>query len=378
MERKTKMTIAVVIVVAIVVTSTVLFFNLPETGKLVGIVNVPLNKIDITTNELIKGYILDNETYDDTPASWQGREALETRSLTYSSIVNFTNDTIDIWLKRLNSSFDAQKELYDLIRGQWGVSSFMDEIYSEPYEQIGDESILKSYFSNGESSTLNKTSIILYFRVKNIAGYVQRSVGNFNTDYNEFMHSEVYKNYCTEVWKYANAVEGRIDSHIVFIKGEEPSGKVLELKEIRSKSSGKTVVMSAEEYMDDLLKSNISGFRGMFSFHVLNAGDTLTLRDNISATEYEPVYNDTFVSLKSSYWRPLNLFIQGNITGKYIVGDKVEISLHIIEVNFSYLGNDYSVKIIAEGWKNLNYYLYYQTIIDTIDIVLSQSYIQKV
>jgi hypothetical protein len=384
MNRKTKTMTAAVIVVAIVMISGVLFFTLSEKDKRVGIVNVPLNTLNLSVDELLDGYILNTTVYNDDPGVQHGIRALETYGVIFNSEENGSNDSIFVALIKFNSSFDAQEDLFYSIP-DYSLTVIGRPIYAEPAEQIGDESILNAYCGESISSLLtkdnpnfNETSVVLFFRIKNIVGFVVKNVKNIDMSDIDFIHSTIYKNYCESVYEYAKSIEGEINSHIVFIKGEEPSGKVLELKEIKSESTGKTVVMSAEEYMDDLLKSNISGFRGMFSFHVLDAGDTLILKDNISNIVYEPLYNDTFVSLQSSDWRPLYLFIQGNITDKYDMGNEVEIALHIIEVNFSYLGEDYSVKIIGEGWKNLNYYLYYQTIIDTIDIVLPQSYIQKV
>ena len=141
--------------------------------------------------------------------------------------------------------------------------------------------------------------------------------------------------------------------------------------------------MSAGEYVIDLLKSNISGYYGMFSLHEPEAGDFLIIKDNIQTLKYEPLYDDTKVGLYSdNYYDPLiEIFIQGNITDEYNIGDEVEINLNVIEVNFIYLGENYSIKLIEETWRDLKSYIYFQTSINPIDTSsnpISQDQITKI
>lgn len=353
------------------------FSGCVEESKKVEMITIPLNEIDINIGELLDGYILDNETYNDNPPTNYGIKALDTYGLKFNSLAKNENDTVSVWLIRFNSSFVAQESLYNLIPDLplWlGVS----QIYAGPFEQIGDESILYAYFGKGlfeDDLDLNKTAVDMIFRIKNVIGMVEKYVKNIDMEKSEFMYSSNYKNYCNDTWLYANRIEGRINQHITLIEGEEPTGRILELKEIKNESSGTTVVMSAEDYVSDLIKSNISGLRGMFSLYALGAGDALILRDNISMSEYEPLYNDTIIFLNSS--EGFHTYIQGNITETYNIGDEVEITVHVMELTYSYLGEEYSVKIIEETWVNLKYYLYYQTFIYSIDTVLPQSQIQK-
>jgi len=381
MKGKLLVLLIVVLLLAIVFSGC---FEESETNgnRQAGFINTSLNVIEFSIDNIPNEYIFDNKTYSDNPPVWNEKDAIETLGLYYVSMINGLNNTISIWLVRYNSSFIAQDDLYDFI--SWGSSSSgLSEMYIHAFDEIGDESILKAYFGQSmfSDSKLNKSSVNMFFRVKNVVIRVEKIVDNINMSMVEFSWTNTYENYCNEVWNYSKLIEKNLNEYVVTIEDEEPGPGVLVLKEFKNENSGNTVVMDAEEYLYDLFKSNISGMTGMFSLHEPNAGDSLIIKSNISTLEYEPLYDDTIVGLESGDFYPsIDIFIQGNITNRYAIGDEVEITLHVAEVNYIYLGEEYFIKIIEETWRNLKSHIFFQTypyLIDTSSNPISQNQITK-
>lgn len=103
------------------------------------------------------------------------------------------------------------------------------------------------------------------------------------------------------------------------------------------------------EYLDNESKIYYGGYK------TFDDGDTIIIRDNITQIKYNG--NESWINLESI--EDGGFPVEGDIRFTVRQGDRVEITLHIIEVNFtSYEFEDEQVLVhletIQEGWNHDN------------------------
>ena len=121
-------------------------------------------------------------------------------------------------------------------------------------------------------------------------------------------------------------------------------------------SEKRVFTMNMNEVLQDM-EYNISGQNYYSGFKSMNAGDTLIIKDTIANMTYNDFYNGTMVIFSSNSSR--GLIFQGNITGKFHIGDNVTVKLHIMEDKFDYdyQGQTWNIDIeyYEEAWDKTNH-----------------------
>ncbi len=93
-------------------------------------------------------------------------------------------------------------------------------------------------------------------------------------------------------------------------------------------------------------------------FVTLNDGDTVTIKDTINDIIYREESNDTGIEFISYLGEKFS--IEGDITNEFSNGDYVEITLHIIVVNYTQKNTDtgeiwtFNRETLQEGWDSKN------------------------
>jgi len=138
--------------------------------------------------------------------------------------------------------------------------------------------------------------------------------------------------------------------------GNEEDGS--ELDDDTGDTTGKTVIMNATEFHEDVHDRSSSSHdsSGTVSssytreYDSVDDGDILIVHDNITKTYYDMDKDKTRITLSD----PVIIFsFKGDITELYQVGDEIKITVTIKHVNFTY--NDkyhYDVEIYEEAWVN--------------------------
>ncbi len=90
----------------------------------------------------------------------------------------------------------------------------------------------------------------------------------------------------------------------------------------------------------------------------LNDGDTLIIRDIINNISYLKSDNFTLIECKSLLGTPSPFVIQGDITSDFRIGDKFELTVHIINITTTREINgeiwQWHMETIEEGWDTAN------------------------
>jgi hypothetical protein len=134
----------------------------------------------------------------------------------------------------------------------------------------------------------------------------------------------------------------------------------------------KSVTMNAWEFWNDHSYSENNKTRIYKTFLVsVDAGDTVIIKDIIHNMSYRASEDYTLIECNSLLNQPSPFPIQGDITNEFTVGDKIMLTLTIIDVTIAKeMYNEtwaWEMETIAEGWDNLN---------NTIKSI-PQKYIQK-
>jgi len=116
--------------------------------------------------------------------------------------------------------------------------------------------------------------------------------------------------------------------------------------------------MTAREHNEDravvVYFSNIKLF-----YNSSNAGDTIIIQDNISKLSYDEISNTTTVSFEWDDYGSIGtlyFLFEGNITKQHSPGDRVNITLTLKRVTFSYKDINYDLELYAESWKSEDYF----------------------
>ena len=130
--------------------------------------------------------------------------------------------------------------------------------------------------------------------------------------------------------------------------------------------------MNAGEFWNDHSYSENNKTRVYKTYLVsLDAGDTVIIKDIIHNMSYRASENFTLIECNSLLNQPSPFPIKGDITNEFKVGDKIMITLTIIDVTTTKEMYDetwtWEMETINERWDNIN---------NTI-IPIPQKYIQK-
>ncbi len=110
-------------------------------------------------------------------------------------------------------------------------------------------------------------------------------------------------------------------------------------------SKGKVITMTMKELQNDIeIGENYSCFKS------LQPGDILKIKDEIALIEAMDWNNKTitFITLKS--WPNNTVPFEGNLTHEYEIGNKIVITLHIIEIE----KNGRKIEFFKEMWDGKN------------------------
>lgn len=137
-------------------------------------------------------------------------------------------------------------------------------------------------------------------------------------------------------------------------------------------NGNRSVTMNAWEFWNDHSYSEDNKTRIYKTFLVsLDEGDTVIIKDIIHNMSYRASENYTLIECNSLLNQPSPFPIKGDITDEFKVGDKIMLTLTIIDVaipremyNETWI---WEMETISEGWDSLN---------NTIQPI-PQSYIQK-
>jgi hypothetical protein len=117
--------------------------------------------------------------------------------------------------------------------------------------------------------------------------------------------------------------------------------------------SGSEFAKEYDQYKVSIPPDTLPG--GYYDFPSLHPGDILRVQDRITELNYSARTRATMVSLSGFEGSPKlrdGLFFAGNLTGRYKVGDQVELTFHVVQTTVN-LGSD-SVPIVAELLDELN------------------------
>ena len=120
-------------------------------------------------------------------------------------------------------------------------------------------------------------------------------------------------------------------------------------------NTNKTVVMNAQQLYDDIIVENKENSY-LFDYKSLEEGDTLIIRDVISNISYNKEYNATRVTFTYGKNQTYSPAFEGNLTGLLMVGDLVEIKVHIKHVKFEYNNKLYDLEVYSEQWVDEEYF----------------------
>jgi len=141
--------------------------------------------------------------------------------------------------------------------------------------------------------------------------------------------------------KYINDINNSLNSLIILKLVEEKWD--LEKYYKKDIESNNTYIMTARQHYNDrrviVYFSNIKIF-----YNTSNDGDTIIIQDNISEISYDMISNTTIVSFNwdnQGLEETLNFLFQGNITNKYTLGERVNITVNLKRVTFSHKGINY-------------------------------------
>ena len=120
----------------------------------------------------------------------------------------------------------------------------------------------------------------------------------------------------------------------------------------------KTYTMNMNEVLKDMVTNTNTTQHTYYSgFKTLNKGDTLIIKDSIFNMTYNQRYNATLVLFSSN--KSNGLIFAGDITNDFKDGEKVKVTLHIIEDKFDYTYQGQTWKIdmeyYKEGWDMQNH-----------------------
>jgi len=136
--------------------------------------------------------------------------------------------------------------------------------------------------------------------------------------------------------------------------------------------NNKSVTMNTLEFWNDHSYSENNKTRIYKTFLVsVDAGDTVIIKDIIHNMSYRASEDYTLIECNSLLNQPSPFPIKGDITDKFKVGDKIMLTLTIIDVTTTReMYNEtwtWEMETIAERWDSLN---------NTI-VPIPQKYIQK-
>ena len=124
-------------------------------------------------------------------------------------------------------------------------------------------------------------------------------------------------------------------------------------------SDNKSITMTAREFWNDNSFSEDNKTRIYKTFLVsLDAGDTVIIKDIIHNMSYRTSDNYTLIECNSLLNQPSPFPIKGDITDEFKVGDKIMLTLTIIEVTTTREMYDeiwtWKIETIKESWDNVN------------------------
>jgi hypothetical protein len=156
--------------------------------------------------------------------------------------------------------------------------------------------------------------------------------------------------------KYIDDIDQSLSS-LVILKLEEDKWN-LEKYYNKKGELNNTIIMNAREYYEDksvvLYYSNINIF-----YNSSNQGDIIIIQDNISNLYYDEISNTTTISFnwdKNGSIGNLYFLFEGDITNSYKIGDKVNITVTLIRVNFTHKNINYDLELYAESWISEEYF----------------------
>ena len=123
--------------------------------------------------------------------------------------------------------------------------------------------------------------------------------------------------------------------------------------------NNKSVTMNAWEFWNDHSYSEDNKTRVYKTFLVsMDAGDTVIIKDIVHNMSYRANENYTLIECNSFLNQPSPFPIKGDITDKFNVGDKIMLTLTIIDVTTTReMYNEtwiWEMETIAERWDTVN------------------------
>jgi hypothetical protein len=124
----------------------------------------------------------------------------------------------------------------------------------------------------------------------------------------------------------------------------------------KAPASANEVVMTgagfAQEYNQYKVNPPQNGpFKGYYDYPSLKPGDVLRVRDKVTAIAFTNRTNATNVVLAGFEAAPAlkdGLFFAGNLTGKYKVGDNVELTFHVVQTTVKYNETTIAAELLDE------------------------------
>ncbi|RLF31368.1 MAG: hypothetical protein DRN21_04660 [Thermoplasmata archaeon] len=108
-------------------------------------------------------------------------------------------------------------------------------------------------------------------------------------------------------------------------------------------------VMTMNEFLQDYTESRDNTTKTfVYELKSLDDGDTLIIRDTLFNLSFNGEKNYTLVLFSSVENQAFA--VEGDITGSYEKNDAVELTFHIIKVNFQFQGWNITYETFKEGW----------------------------
>ena len=282
-----------------------------------------------------EGFYLKEESYFNQYVTFEyipyanesGQLGLYIYASNISANISFPNRSIDEIAQDLADSL-VNSTSYNLYLVSYNFKTvngmdFYEILLESPIEQLEDHSVFWKYIY------VVKDERMIHFQI--------------------ISSSELYENNIDEI--------DRSISSLIILELEEEEWD-LEKYYSKNGESNNTYIMTAREHNEDrafvIYFSNIKTF-----YNSSNAGDTIIIQDTISSLSYDAISKTTTLSFEwvdSGSIKALYLLFEGDITNQYIAGDRVNITVTLKRVTFSYEDVNYDLEVYAESWVSEEYF----------------------